>query len=109
MNRKIFVMLLLFAAAALIAAPGIAYEKNRLELIKPVKQGVLFLRPTFHSCSFYYGTDKLENPIVKFRKAGGEWKKALNEEVSLNCAAQCQGCGAAKYGVGICTQAKGGN
>ena len=32
-----------------------------------------------------------------------EWKKALNEEVSLNCAAQCQGCGAAKYGVGICT------
>ena len=38
-----------------------------------------------------------------------EWKKALNEEVSLNCKAQCQGCGAAKYGVGICTQAKGGN
>ena len=37
-----------------------------------------------------------------------EWKKAINEEVSLNCAAQCQGCGAAKYGVGICTQAKGG-
>ena len=32
-----------------------------------------------------------------------EWKKALNEEVSLNCAAQCQGCGASKYGVGICT------
>ena len=33
-----------------------------------------------------------------------EWKKALNEEVSSNCAAQCQGCGAAKYGVGICTK-----
>ena len=32
-----------------------------------------------------------------------EWKKALNEEVSLNCATQCQGCGAGKYGVGICT------
>ena len=32
-----------------------------------------------------------------------EWKNALNEEVSLNCAAQCQGCGANKYGVGICT------
>ena len=32
-----------------------------------------------------------------------EWKKALNEEVSANCAAQCQGCGASKYGVGICT------
>ena len=35
-----------------------------------------------------------------------EWKKALNEEVSLNCSAGCQGCGAAKYGVGICTQDK---
>ena len=33
-----------------------------------------------------------------------EWKKALNEEVSLNCAAQCQGCGANKYGVGVCMQ-----
>ena len=32
-----------------------------------------------------------------------EWTKALNEEVSLNCATQCQGCGANKYGVGICT------
>ena len=32
-----------------------------------------------------------------------EWKKALKEEVSLNCATQCQGCGANKYGVGICT------
>ncbi len=32
-----------------------------------------------------------------------EWKKALKEEVSLNCKAQCQGCGANKYGVGICT------
>ena len=38
-----------------------------------------------------------------------EWKKAMKEEVSLNWAAQCQGCGAAKYGVGICTQEKGGN
>ena len=80
MSRKLFVLLLLFAAAALIAAPGTTLEKNRLELIKPVKQGVLFLRPTFHSCSFYYGTDKLENPIVKFRKAGGEWKKAFTPE-----------------------------
>ena len=36
-----------------------------------------------------------------------EWTKALNEEVSANCAVQCQGCGAAKYGVGICTKDKG--
>ena len=38
-----------------------------------------------------------------------EWNKAMKEEISLNCSAQCQGCGAAKYGVGICTQKKGDN
>ena len=40
-----------------------------------------------------------------------EWEKALKEETSSNCAMQCQGCGASKYGVGICTVDKkeGGN
>ena len=33
-----------------------------------------------------------------------EWKKALQEEISLNCRAQCQGCGAARYGGGVCTE-----
>ena len=37
-----------------------------------------------------------------------EWKKALREEISPNCAAKCQGCGASKYGVGICTVEKNG-
>lgn len=31
-----------------------------------------------------------------------EWKKAQNQTVSLNCKAQCQGCGANRFGVGIC-------
>ncbi len=35
-----------------------------------------------------------------------EWNKALKEEVSLNCAVKCQGCGASKYGVGICTKTR---
>jgi hypothetical protein len=31
-----------------------------------------------------------------------EWKKALAAEVSANCRAGCQGCGAGTYGVGVC-------
>jgi radical SAM family uncharacterized protein len=31
-----------------------------------------------------------------------EWKKALAESVSPNCRAHCNGCGAAKYGCGVC-------
>ena len=30
-----------------------------------------------------------------------EWHNALNEKVSPNCRMQCQGCGAASYGVGL--------
>ena len=31
-----------------------------------------------------------------------EWKKALKEEISPNCQSQCQGCGAKRFGTGIC-------
>ena len=31
-----------------------------------------------------------------------EWKKAQSQTVSPNCKAQCQGCGASRFGVGIC-------
>lgn len=31
-----------------------------------------------------------------------EWKKAQNQTVSPNCKTQCQGCGANRFGVGIC-------
>lgn len=31
-----------------------------------------------------------------------EWKKAQEQTVSPNCKAQCQGCGANRFGVGIC-------
>jgi radical SAM superfamily enzyme YgiQ (UPF0313 family) len=37
-----------------------------------------------------------------------EWEKAKRGEVSANCALQCQGCGAAKFGADICISAKGG-
>lgn len=31
-----------------------------------------------------------------------EWQRALNEEVTPNCKMACQGCGAARFGTGIC-------
>ena len=53
-------------------------ENNRLELIKPVKKGVLQLRPTFNSCGFYFGCSKVKSPVLEFRKAGEtEWQLAL--------------------------------
>ncbi len=33
-----------------------------------------------------------------------EWEKAKREEISENCSLKCQGCGAAKFGGGICFQ-----
>ncbi len=37
-----------------------------------------------------------------------EWEKAQREEISENCRRKCQGCGAARFGGGICTAPKGG-
>ena len=37
-----------------------------------------------------------------------EWKKANQETVSPNCRMACQGCGAARYGVGVCREPKAG-
>lgn len=31
-----------------------------------------------------------------------EWEKAQREEISQNCRMQCQGCGAARFGGGVC-------
>lgn len=31
-----------------------------------------------------------------------EWKKAQSQTVSPNCKAQCQGCGANRFGIGVC-------
>ena len=57
------------------------YEYNRLELIKPVKAGELLLRPTFNACGFYFGTSKVEDPVVEFRKKGTDkWLPALTPE-----------------------------
>ena len=53
------------------------YEKNRLELAKPMKKGEILLRPTFNACGFYFGCDKVDNPVLEFRKKGGQWQKAF--------------------------------
>ena len=38
-----------------------------------------------------------------------EWQKAQQETVTPNCKMQCQGCGAARFGGGICFEERGGN
>ena len=35
-----------------------------------------------------------------------EWKKAQQEQTSPNCRIQCQGCGASRFGGGVCFEAK---
>ncbi len=37
-----------------------------------------------------------------------EWEKAQREQTSENCRAACQGCGAARFGGGVCFEARGG-
>ncbi len=36
-----------------------------------------------------------------------EWNRALLEECTPNCRVSCQGCGAARYGGGVCVEEKG--
>jgi len=36
-----------------------------------------------------------------------EWEKALREEPSENCRQKCQGCGAARFGGGVCFEPRG--
>ncbi len=35
-----------------------------------------------------------------------EWHKAKEEETSPNCQMKCSGCGAARFGTGICVRHK---
>ena len=35
-----------------------------------------------------------------------EWHRAVNEEVTPNCRMKCSGCGAARYGGGVCFEAQ---
>ncbi len=37
-----------------------------------------------------------------------EWEKAQKEQTSENCRTACQGCGAARFGGGVCIEARGG-
>ena len=83
---KKLVILFVCAAALCQAAPKIANpvykkvfvpEKNRVELLQPVKAGEMLLRPTFSSCGFYYGCGKVNNPVLQFRASGKAWQNAL--------------------------------
>ena len=59
MFRKIMLTaLMLLMASAVLQAAEYVPEKNRFDLVKPVKMGELLLRPTFNACGFYFGTAK---------------------------------------------------
>lgn len=36
-----------------------------------------------------------------------EWEKAKKGEITENCREKCSGCGAAKFGGGVCIESKG--
>lgn len=56
-------------------------SKKRLDVIKPVALGKLLLRPTFNSCGFYFGTKRVDNIAVEFKKSSAKnWNKALVPE-----------------------------
>lgn len=38
-----------------------------------------------------------------------EWQRALDEKVTPNCRMQCQGCGAARFGGGVCFEERSGH
>ena len=92
-------ILLMLCAAALFSVSQAApkskaqtYEKNRLELIKPVKKGVLQLRPTFNSCGFYFGSSKVKSPVLEYRKSGsGNGSQLLLLSTSLRIKIPCPG------------------
>ena len=80
LQKLLTALLVCLVSASVYAAPKKAqvYEKNRLEIIKPMKAGELLLRPTFNSCGFYFGTDKVESPVLEFRKKGSsKWRTAF--------------------------------
>lgn len=99
-------------------------------LIKAYENGCLFdaWTETFHeepwlkafeecglSMEFYANRERSLDEILPwdFIDAGvskeflkREWKNATEEHVSLNCRNACQGCGAIKYGGGVCYENK---
>ena len=53
-------------------------EPTRLKLIAPVKMGELMLRPTFNSCSVYFGSTKRNSITLEYKKSSENvWQKAL--------------------------------
>ncbi len=62
----------------LASSKFVKIEKGRLKLAKPVAMGKLMLRPTFNSCSVYFGTPRLADITLEFKKsAQKKWQKAL--------------------------------
>ena len=74
---------------------------------------------TFEQCGldigFYTTRERKQNEIFPWDFLDGgvsksflwrEWERAQRAEVTPNCRAQCQGCGAARFGGGVCFEAR---
>ena len=48
--------------------------------------------------------DELFGVIRNFLRR--DWERAMKESVTPNCRMQCSGCGAAKFGGGVCYESK---
>ena len=78
LKRCVLILLVAGGISGLCLAAKQNFEKNRLEIIKPMKDNEILLRPTFNSCGFYFGTDKVDSPVLEFRKKGSsKWLEAL--------------------------------
>lgn len=84
------------------------YYKNDvwLETFKECNVDISFYTTRERSLDEIFPWDFLDCGVNKeFLKR--EWKRSLQEEVSPNCRMQCQGCGAARFGGGVCFEEKG--
>ena len=64
-----------------------------------IKKSKLVLRH-----GFAHPLEAAINSMVWFKK---EFNNAMAEKVTPNCRAKCAGCGAAKFGCGVCFETKG--
>lgn len=93
-----------YEAGSIYDAWGECYHHERwIEAIKECGLSVDFYTHRERPLDEILPWDFIDCGITKeFLKR--EWEKARQEEISANCRQQCQGCGAAKFGGGVCTE-----
>ena len=69
------------------ASKFVKIEKNRLKKINPVKLGKLLLRPTFNACGIYFGSARVADANIEFKKStSSKWQKAVAPIYFFECS-----------------------